>query len=203
MALGPPPPPSKFKTVPLLTRAIDPATLFRISRYDSGEPFFGKSKANRFDDPSSVKSGRFGASYFGFSLDVAFAETVLHNLNPMRGLFKIPVDVLSTRFVVRFSGDPLIVADMTGHGLKRSGADGSLSSIPDYTYTQQWSRAIYKHPLNLDGFLYMSRHKNNELALVLFDRSAHKLRTPTYAQLDTVPKALKVVTDFGVAIQYI
>lgn len=203
MALGPPPPPTKFKKVPLLTREIDPSTLFRISRYTSGEPFFGKSKANRFDDPAAMKSKRFGASYFGFSLDVAFAETVLHNLNPVDGFFKIPVDVLSTRYVVQFSGDSLNVADLTGHGLKRSGADGSLSSAPDYTYTQQWSRAFHKHPLNLDGFLYMSRHKNNELALVLFDRAANKLRTPTYAQLDTVPNALKVITDFGVAIQYI
>lgn len=202
MALGPPPPPSKFKRVPLLIKDIDPATLFRISRHASGEPYFGKSKSNRFDDPLADKTKRFGASYFGFSLDCAFAETVLHNLTPTSGFFSIAVDTLSTRQVVRFAGDTLRVADLTGHGLKRSGADGSLSSIPDYTHTQKWSRAIYNHPANVDGFLYMSRHKNNEQALVLFDRAQAKLRNASYAPLDSVPNALRVITEFGVKINY-
>ena len=36
--------------------------------------------------------------------------------------------------------------------------------------------AIHSHPDTVDGFLYMSRHKNDEKAVILFDRAAHKLR---------------------------
>lgn len=50
--------------------------LYRISRYSSGEPYFGRTGANRFDDPTRAKARRFGTCYLGLSLEVAIAETM-------------------------------------------------------------------------------------------------------------------------------
>ncbi len=71
------PPSEHFANATLVTREIPPAVLVRVSRYETGEPYFGKSGGNRFDDPR--KRRRYGTSYFGFDLHCAFAETVLHD----------------------------------------------------------------------------------------------------------------------------
>ena len=75
-------PPRNLSALPLQTIAIAPAKLFRVSRHHTGEPFFGKRAANRFDDPSKPAHRRFGTCYFGLSLVVAIAETVLHDEIP-------------------------------------------------------------------------------------------------------------------------
>ncbi|WP_261985343.1 hypothetical protein [Burkholderia cepacia] len=66
------PPSEHFANAALVTRTIPPAALVRVSRYETGEPYFGKSGGNRFDDPR--KGRRYGTSYFGFDLHCAFAE---------------------------------------------------------------------------------------------------------------------------------
>jgi hypothetical protein len=191
-------PPRTFAQTRLALTDIDPEQLFRISRFASGEPYFGTSGGNRFDDPHRLKSKRFGTCYFGLSLRVAFAETVLHDEVPVKGRFTVPVAVLESRHVVRFAGSPLRVVDLTGVPLKLSGADGSISSVTPYDMPQKWSAAIHKHPQCPDGFLYMSRHVNSELALVLFDRAMPKLQNPSYTAFPTFPGALQTVMDFKV-----
>lgn len=156
-------------------RIIEPSTLVRISRYDAGEPHFGKSGANRFDDPR--KGGaRFGTCYFCIdSLRCAFAETVLHD---RRVDLKHGYSVRSTeldRYVYRFTGKPLKVAVMHGEPLLMVGGDGRLSTEKPYRTTQQWALAVFKHNEKVDGFLYKSRHTDTE-ALVLFDRAKRKLK---------------------------
>lgn len=66
-----------FASATLVTREVVPAALVRISRFATGEPYFGKSGGNRFDDPR--KRRRYGTRYFGVDLHCAFAETVLHD----------------------------------------------------------------------------------------------------------------------------
>ncbi len=66
----------------LTTVNVDPAGLIRVSNHNTGEPYFGKSGWNRFDDPHLVLSARYGTSYFGESLSVAVAETLLHDRTP-------------------------------------------------------------------------------------------------------------------------
>lgn len=43
------PPPSDLHEINLETVQVQVANLFRISKYDSGEPYFGRSAGNRFD----------------------------------------------------------------------------------------------------------------------------------------------------------
>ena len=196
MALGPPPRP--FSRTPLSISEVDSAELLRISRFSNGEPFFGRTASNRFDDYRLPKSRRFGTCYFGFTLPVAFAETVLHDEAPVRGRFAIAPEALASRFVVEFSGDDLRLANMTGAALKRSGADSSLSSCDSYELPHRWSVAIHKHPETVDGFMYMSRHMNSEKAVVLFDRAATKVQAKRYVPLLDYPGALRAVMHFGV-----
>jgi hypothetical protein len=159
----------------LVTQTLDPATLFRVSSYDSGEPFFGTFDSNRFDDPNPTPANRYGTCYLGTSLAVALAETLLHDLEPVAGEFIVPVGVLAARYVLRFQGQPLVLADLTGAALKRLGGHAELSGTSSYKKTKRWSAAIHAHPNNVDGFIYMSRHKNDEKAVVLFDRARAKL----------------------------
>ena len=156
-------------------KTLDPATLFRISSYNTGEPFFGKFDTNRFDDPNPKPDDRFGTCYVGTSLAVALAETLLHDLEPVDGGFIVPVDVLAARYVLRFHGQMLVLADLTGASLKRLGGHAELSGTSSYKKTKRWSAAIHAHPDKVDGFIYMSRHKNDEQAVVLFDRARDKL----------------------------
>ncbi|UOD31646.1 RES domain-containing protein [Massilia violaceinigra] len=53
---------------------LDVGRLLRLSRFPRTEPYWGKRKAYRFDDPAQL----YGASYAAQELKVAFAETVLH-----------------------------------------------------------------------------------------------------------------------------
>lgn len=149
--------------------------MLRISRHETGEPYFGRSGLNRFDDPRHYRNAarRYGTCYFGLSLACAFAETVLHDRVARHGRFDVPLIELA-RHVLRFSGRSLRLADMTGVHLKRLGADGSLSTIMPYQIPQAWSLAIHQHPASVDGFLYMSRHLNNERAVVVFQRASSK-----------------------------
>jgi len=145
--------------------------------YPSGEPYFGASGANRFDAPGCLAgTPQFRSCYFGFSLDVAMAESLLHDEMPVDGEFRISRPALEQRYVHRFSGSMLRVLDLTGATLKRLSGHAGLSGTASYTVTQQWSLAVFRNPLNLDGFLYMSRHLNTGRAAILFDRAAGKVR---------------------------
>lgn len=200
MALGPPP--ATLAKRPLPTVTIAPAKLFRITRHDGGEPFFGKRAANRFDDPGRPAYRRAGTCYFGLSLIVAIAETVLHDEMPQDGHFDIAVQEFEDRFLVRFAGEPLVLADLTGVALKALAGDGSLSTVMPYTLPQQWSRAIYRHPQKVDGIVYMSRHVNDAKAVVLFDRAAPKLRATRYRPLPDAPGVARALTALHIRFRY-
>ena len=124
---------------------------------------------------------------------MAFAETVLHDELPENGRFVVTPESLECRFVVAFSGKTLKLADLTGPGLKLSGIDGSVSSIDDYHLPQRWSVAIYKHPLKVDGILYMSRHMNSGKSVVLFDRAKRKLKSQRYVPFLKHPDSTNTV----------
>lgn len=194
------PPSSSFSALTLPVTDVDPKDLFRISRHNSGEPFFGKSGLNRFDDPrrSLSEKRRFGTCYLGFTLECAFAETVLHDRVATKGAFRLPYSELD-RWVVRFKGDLLQLAVLTGTHLKRLGGEGSLSTTTPYDLPQQWALAVHGHPAAVDGFVYMSRHQNDQPAVVLFDRAKAKLKAvPKYTEFQDYPGALRVVRDFCV-----
>jgi hypothetical protein len=71
------PPPRNLRELDLATVNIPAVDLFRISKYATDEPYFGRTKANRFDDPTRTKKRRFGTCYCGLDLETAIAETLL------------------------------------------------------------------------------------------------------------------------------
>ena len=85
----------------------------------------------------------------------------------------------------RVSSNVLLIADLTGAALRQLGGHAELSGTSSYRITKAWSTAIHAHPDKVDGLLYMSRHKNDEKALVLFDRCAHKLNMALATPLTT------------------
>ena len=187
-------PTKEFGKTSINPTLLIPGELLRFSRYSKDEPFFGRSGANRFDDYRKRKP--FGTCYFGLTLNVAFAETVLHDEMPVRGGFDIAVQELENRYVVSFTGQPLRLLDLTGPTLKRLGIDPSLSTIIPYDLTQQWSVAVHQHKDQYDGFMYMSRHMNTEKAIVLFDRAEPKIKAVSYDPLPDYPGALQAAMNF-------
>jgi len=159
-------PDSGFDRVYLDIEQIDPAALFRISAHATGEPYFGRSGGNRFDDPAK----EYGTCYAGLSLITALAESLLHDLVPRGGKYRVAVEDIERRFVHSFEGAPLRLANLTGASLNRLGGHGELSGTPSYEIPQAWSKAVFEHPAAVDGFIYMSRLMNTERAIVLFQR---------------------------------
>ncbi|AXA90827.1 RES family NAD+ phosphorylase [Massilia sp. YMA4] len=182
----------------LETVEVDPADLIRVSGHNTGEPYFGKLNSNRFDDPNPDPDARYGTCYLGTSLAVAVAETVLHDLKPHGGSFHVDVATIESRYVVRFEGEPLVLANLTGASLKRIGGHAGLTGASSYTTTKKWSTAVHRHPDEVDGFLYMSRHKNDEKAVVLFERAAGKLHMRKATPLHEHPEFGQVGTDLGI-----
>lgn len=182
----------------LETVEVDPADLVRVSGHNTGEPYFGKFNANRFDDPNPDPDARYGTCYLGTSLAVAVAETVLHDLEPRNGSFHVNVATIESRYVVRFEGEPLVLADLTGASLKRIGGHAGLTGESSYSTTKKWSTEIHGHADQVDGFLYMSRHKNDEKAVVLYDRAADKLHMREATPLHKHPEFGQVGTDLGI-----
>ena len=192
------PPPSDLHRINLETVQVQVADLYRISKYDSGEPYFGRSAGNRFDDHSRPPSKRFGTCYLGLSLQVAIAETVLHDLMPEGGHFVVPPDELESKHVVRFQGGTLKLAKLTGTALKRIVGSSEISTIFPYDLPQAWAMALHAHPEKIDGLLYMSKQVNDEQAVVIFNRARRKFKSASYTPLpheagvDVAIKALSI-----------
>jgi hypothetical protein len=184
----------KFPTT-LKKLNVDPGTLYRVGRRSTGEPYFGKWNSNRFDDPNPDEAARFGTCYLGQSLAVAVAETILHDRIPVKVWFNVSLDVIMDRYVVEFTGAPLILADLTGAELKRLGGNAALSGSASYNASKNWSACVHRHNDRVDGFVYMSRHKNDEKAIVLFDRAASKLRMKSAIPLHLHPVFGRVALD--------
>lgn len=169
------PPPEDLHRQRLDIVMVRPSDLVRVSRHDTGEPYFGRSGGNRFDDASADSVQRFGTCYLGLGLTVAFAESVLHDLEPTGGRFVLPASEIDSRFALSFKGRPLRLANLTGTSLLRLGGHGEISGTSDYTLPQAWATALAAHPDRIDGLLYMSRRVNNDVAVVLFHRSGARL----------------------------
>jgi hypothetical protein len=188
-------PAEDFATFVLATETTSPAELCRISRFATGEPYFGTTGGNRFDDPRR----EFGTCYFGLSLRCAFAETVLHDEIGADG-FQLVREELD-RYVLSFEGtEELVLAKLLGAPLKRLGGTGELSTILPYAIPQAWARAVHEHPQNVDGIVYQAKNVNDEQAVVVFDRARHKLTTASSVPLIRHPERDQLLADFKVTL---
>lgn len=152
-------------------------TLVRLSKYPKTEPWWSYD-AYRFDGPAKGTPGAFGACYASQRLDVAFAESVIHEDSWFNnGQFEVPMAALSSRYVVplqRPAQPELILADLTGEALKRLGLNNDISAGGDYTMTKKWAKAVHDADPKWDGVWYISRQLNEGFAVALFERSAVK-----------------------------
>ena len=194
-------PSKKLATQTLATETVSGADLYRISRHDAGEPFFGQTGSNRFDDPSP-KSRRYGVCYAGFDLITGLAETLLHDEMPKDGMFHISAEAFKARKRVEFKAEGLVLVVMTGAQLKTLAGGGELSTVVPYDIPQAWSKALHAHPQNFDGILYMSRHLNDRRAVAIFDRAQHKLKEVRYTPLSDAPGAMNAVLDLHISLSY-
>ena len=195
-----PPPSNDFADLPLHLKTIAVTSLRRIGRHNSGEPYFGRNRAYRFDDPDQ----RFGACYCGLQLDTAIAESILHDELPEKGQFRIRREEVNNRYLVTFAagseGGLLRVADLTGQHLKRIGGNNSLSADHPYEVCQQWSAAVHAHPAQVDGFVFVSKQLNDKRAVVLFDRAQPKFGPAVYTPLPSVRGLSQACTRLGIVL---
>jgi hypothetical protein len=182
--------------VTLTTLPVPCAGMHRVGRKSSGEPYFGRSGGNRWDDPLGV----FGVCYLGDSLVTAFAETVLHDREPVDGEFHLAASEIEDRFAIGFGAGTLRVVDLSGVLLKRLGFKNDICAGTDYSPSQKLSRAIYQHPIGADGIRYVSRQVNNQYAYAVFDRAAPAFGPPIYTKLPEHADLPKVIGTFHARI---
>lgn len=159
---------------------IDVASLVRLSRYPATEPYWS-SGVYRFDAPDSSRAGAFGTCYTARTLEVAFAESVIHERARFAGgSYEVPAAELTGRSVVRFACErrkTLVLADLSGTALKSLGLNNDISASADYRTSQVWAQAIHDAHPRWNGIRYVSRQMNQGFAYAIFDRSGlRKLR---------------------------
>jgi hypothetical protein len=191
-------PPADLAKLKVKVAKVDVSRLFRISRRDAGEPYFGRSGANRFDAPDRS----YGTCYCGFDLQTAIAETVLHDLSPQSGVFELARSDLDARYLLRFTGGTLNLAVLYGASAKTLAGDGAISTVVPYDIPQEWSAALHAHPDGFDGILYMSRHVNDRKAAVLFEMAKLKFAGFTAAPLAQVRGLGRVQAGLGIKVVY-
>lgn len=159
---------------------VEIATLLRLSRHPATEPYWSAG-VYRFDDPKPGHPGAFGTCCTANSMEVAFAESVIHESGRFIGSsYEVPVAELTERSVVRFNcagRKTLVVADLTRAALKSLGLNNDISASTDYAASQAWARAIHGASTRWDGIRYVSRQMNKGFAYAIFHRSGpRKLR---------------------------
>lgn len=159
------PPPADLHRRELFVTAWTKA-LYRVHRVDKVPLFFGATGVNRFDDPR----GEFAVLYTSADLDGAFSET-------FAGVSSLSVTALSARaWCLIQPGRTLRVCDLRQHGLARIGADGRLCT-GDRSEAQQWSRALWSHPAEIDGIVTtlerISRRRSSPSSTEPKTRSLH------------------------------
>jgi hypothetical protein len=128
------PEPGSFEKL-LRPARIEVASLVRLSRYPATEPYWSAG-VYRFDDPDPGSVGAFGTCYTASTIEVAFAESVIHECGRfVSGRYEVPADELTERSVVRFACErrkTLVLADLTGAALKALGLNNDISASADY-----------------------------------------------------------------------
>jgi hypothetical protein len=141
--------------------ALGPWVRMHDARHDP--VFFGRTGRNRFDDPE----GEYGVLYAAEDAFGAFLETF--GRRPGRNV--VSREKLAARPLAGIEADrPLRLVDLTGPGLARIGATGSISTDAREK-AQAWSRALYGHPSAPEGIRYRLRHDPSRIGVAIFERA--------------------------------
>ena len=181
-------PTREFRDCPLaLIRIPENQQWFRLYGDRFAPMHFGSSGNNRFDSPD----GGFGTLYLAEQIDGAFVEVFCRQRQR-----QISEEFLAQIHVAEFrSTQSLRLVDLAGKGLIRMGLDARICT-GDYGIAQQWSRAFYEHPDQVDGIIYISRHDPEEKLVALFDRAQPALTLCGQGSfLDYMGESLFVLLD--------
>jgi len=155
-------------------------SLVRLSKYPTTEPYWSHGRF-RFDGPPAGAAGAFGTCYAADDLAVAFAESVIHESAWFKnGHYEVSKADLDLRHIIslhRPKAPELVLADLTGENLKALGLNNDLSSGDDYTLPMAWSQGVHDADRKWDGLLYVSRQRNDALAVAIFERSGVKKKS--------------------------
>ena len=120
-------------------------------------------------------AGAFGTCYAASSVEVAFAESVIHETGRfVAGRYEVPAAELTERSLVRLRCErrkTLVLADLSGAALKSLGLNNDISATSDYSATQAWAKAIHDASPRCDGIRYVSRQMNKGFAYAIFEHS--------------------------------
>jgi hypothetical protein len=173
-------------------------SLARLTRFPDTEPWWGTSRRYRFDDTLQT----FGVTYAARELEVAFAETVLHEAAFFEdGAWIVPRDQIEARWIVNYdrANPTLKLLDLTGIHAKRLGLNNDICSGSDYAFTQALSRAVHDQVPQAEGIYYVSRQLNTTCAAALFERCAAR-RGPLRSRLAQHPDYPTLLDTFNVEI---
>lgn len=110
---------------------VEVASLVRLSQHPATEPYWSAG-VYRFDDPDPGSAGAFGTCYTASSIEIAFAESVIHECGRfIRGSYEVPAAELTERSVVRFACErrkSRVLADLTGSALKALGLNNDIKA---------------------------------------------------------------------------
>ena len=149
---------------------IEIASVVRLSRYPSSEPYWSTG-VYRFDDPDFDRADAFGTCYTASNIEVAFAESVIHESGRfVGGAYEVPAAELTECSAVRFICERR-KTDLTGAALKSLGLNNDISASADYSVSQAWAQAIHGASPRWDGIRYVSRQMNKGFAYAIYKRS--------------------------------
>ena len=177
------------------------AELFRI-HLGSFSPLWygpgtGRPARHRFDAPS----GEYGALYVAQSPAGAFAEVFLRT--PGRLPRIIESSELENRTMSRIIvKKPLVLAKLRGPGLSwyKTTSAVSSSSESEYSVAQQIALDVFQDSRNLHGIEYRSRHDDNELVCVIFDRAQTSLKVDPDFHYPCIDLAADLQTQYPIAV---
>jgi hypothetical protein len=200
-APGPyPEPPPDFAQRRLPVIMLRETSLFRGHKRRYGPLHFNRH-AGRFAAPDRQS---FGALYLGADEHAAFIEAFSHGLGstPLGLFFSESLLRQSCLCTVRTTR-PLRLVDLTtGAALKRLAAEAD-SRIGDgpHAVSQRWAAALWSHPVQPDGLIYLTRNAPVHRSVALFDRTADALVADCATNLLLDPGRLGHILDhFGCAL---
>ena len=180
-----PEPPADLAQRSLPVVALD-RSWTRIYRCALDPLYFGRGASNRWDAPA----GEFGVLYAGGDAHCAFIET----LGQTTGNALVTPAALGERCLGQVTVTrPLRLADLTGPGLVRIGADARLTTGA-HAVARRWSRALWEHPAAPDGIIFRARHDPSRIAVAIYDRAAAAVTATLGLSLGD-PRQARLVAD--------
>ncbi len=163
-----PPPPEGFRDLELpVIEFARSKKWYRSHLVERAPVFYGKKAQFRFDDPAQ----EYGVLYLAEDPFGAFVETFGQFVSTVALPRQITTEQLLARALSELVPDRSIqLADLTGSGLARMGADSRLFA-GNYGESQAWSRALFLHPSRVDGLFYPTRHDPKRKAAAIFAES--------------------------------